>query len=380
MNLSFKKLFYPIAIVIALFAVLILAKTILIPLGMAMLISFILFPLAQKFESWKINRLLAAFLSILTFFLIIGGAIFFFSTQIIGLSQEFSEFREKIMVLFADIILFINNHVSFETDLNKTDLLNKMKDWLMDSAGYLAGKTFNSTTSFLAQLLATIIYTFLILIYRTGLTNAFIKFSPEENRVRVLQMFKNIQKVGQKYLSGMLTLIIILGLINSIGLWIIGVDSPFLFGFLAASLSIIPYIGTTFGASIPVLYAFMSHDSLWVPFAVFILFWSVQIIETNFLNPKIVGSSVKVNALASILSLIIGGMVWGVAGMILFLPFAAILKVICDEFDQLKPIGLLIGNQNLNEKEGKENSLIKWIDKLKDRYQRRQLSKTEKRR
>jgi hypothetical protein len=81
-----------------------------------------------------------------------------------------------------------------------------------------------------------------------------------------------------------------------------------------------------------------------------ILFWAVQMISDNFLSPKIVGGSLHINALVSILSLIIGGLVWGVAGMILFLPFAAMLKVFCEEFEELKPIALLIGDQNYKEK------------------------------
>src|SRR5690606_14260515 len=109
---------------------------------------------------------------------------------------------------------------------------------------------------------------------------------------------------------------------NSAGLWIIGIDNPFLFGFLAAILAIVPYIGTLVGASIPVLYAFMTADSLWVPVSVIILFYVIQLVESNFLSPKIVGSSLNLNALGAILSLLIGAAVWGIAGMILFLPFA----------------------------------------------------------
>jgi predicted PurR-regulated permease PerM len=367
MNLSFQKLFFAIATVFAFFAILILAKIILIPLGLALLISFILFPLAKKFESWGMNNMLAAFLSILTLLLIIGGGIFFFSNQIIELSKAFSDFRDKIMGLFTDIILYINNHVSFVSDIDRDVLLNQIKEWLKGSAVSLVKSTFNSTATFLTGLLATIVYTFLILIYRNGLTQAFIKFSPEDKKERILNMLKNVQKVGQKYLSGMFMLIIILGFANSIGLWIIGIDSPFLFGFLAATLSIIPYIGTTLGASIPVLYAFMSHDALWVPLAVAVLFWSVQLIETNFLSPKIVGGSLNVNALAAILSLITGALVWGVAGMILFLPFAAMLKVICEEYEELKPIALLIGNQNSKGKDESDKPVSKWFEKIKSR-------------
>ena len=368
MSLSFQKLFFAIATVIALFAIMISAKIILIPLGLALLISFILLPLTEKLESWGMNKIFASFFSILTLVVIIGGGIFFFSNQIIELSKAFSDFQDKITGLFTDVILYINNHVSFVSDIQRDGLLNQIREWLKESAVSLVKNTFNSTATFLAGLLATIVYTFLILIYRNGLTQAFIKFSPDDKRDRVLNMFKNVQKVGQKYLSGMFMLIIVLGFANSIGLWIIGIDSPFLFGFLAATLSIIPYIGTTLGASIPVLYAFMSHDALWVPLAVIALFWSVQLIETNFLSPKIVGGSLKVNALAAILSLIVGALVWGVAGMILFMPFAAMLKVICEEYEELKPIALLIGNQNTKEKDDSDKPIGKWFEKIKSQF------------
>ena len=169
----------------------------------------------------------------------------------------------------------------------------------------------------------------------------------------------------------MIVLIIILGLANSLGLWIIGVDSPFLFGFLAAAMSIIPYVGTTLGASIPVLYAFMSHDSLWIPFAVAVLFWVIQLIESNFLSPKIVGSSLQINALAAILSLLIGASVWGIAGMVLFLPFMAMLKVICEEYEPLKPIALLIGNQNEDENADKGKTIRTRFEKIKSGLSKR---------
>ena len=344
MNLSFQKLFYAIATVLGLFAILILAKSILIPLAFALFISFILFPLAKRFESWGIGIILAAFLSILTVIIIIGGGVFLFSTQIVELSKELADFQDKIVQAFADITLYLNKNVNFIPNLEKNELSGKIKEWLSESTGTLVSKTFTTTTTFLAGLLGTIIFTFLILIYRQGLTNAFMKFSPVDKRVRVLKMFKSVQQVGQKYLSGMILLIITIGIANSIGLLIIGIDNPFQFGFLAAVLSIVPYVGTALGAVFPILYAFVSSDTLWPAVAVAILFWAVQMISDNFLSPKIVGGSLHVNALVAILSLIIGALVWGVAGMILFLPFAAMLRVFCEDFDELKPIALLIGD------------------------------------
>jgi predicted PurR-regulated permease PerM len=100
------------------------------------------------------------------------------------------------------------------------------------------------------------------------------------------------------------------------------------------------------------------------------MFWGIQTIESNFLSPKIVGSSLNVNALAAILSLLIGASVWGIAGMVLFLPFAAILKVICEEFDQLKPIAMLISDDISNDKVKQQKTTEK-IEKIKALFKKK---------
>lgn len=376
MNLSFQKIFYSIAIVFAIFAILIFAQPILVPLSVSLLMSFILLPLANKFESWRINRIPAVFLSIFAVTIIVGGVIYFFSTQIINLSEEFSMFKEKILGVFADVTLYANNNLKFVPNLGKYEITDQIKSWVNSSAGSLLSKTFNSTASIIAGLLITIVFTFLLLIYRKGLTQAFVLFFPKDKRATALKMFKNVQQVGQKYLLGMATIILILGFVNSIGLWIIGIDNPFLFGFLAAFLAIIPYVGTVLGAAIPVLYAFVTFESILPAVAVAIFFWGVQVIESNILTPKIVGGSLKVNALIAILSIITGASVWGVAGMILFLPFASMLKVVCEEYEELKPIALLIGDQNDDEKDGRGKFIIgRWHKKLQGWISKRQSRK-----
>ncbi|MBP6184285.1 MAG: AI-2E family transporter [Saprospiraceae bacterium] len=363
MNFSFQKLFYAIATIFSLLAIMVIGKPILISLGFALLLSFILYPLTKRFESWRLNYIIAAFLSILVLFILFGGVVLFFSTQISQLPNDLSNFQDKLMVLFTDLIVYINANINLEKDLKSAELLEQIRTWVQSVAFPVAEDTFYSTTRFLAGLLATVIYTFLLLIYRKGLTQAFVQFAPEANRDRVLNMLKNVQKVGQKYLTGVVTLILILGFANSIGLWIIGIDSPFLFGFLAAAMSIIPYVGTTLGASIPVLYAFMTNDSLWIPLIITGMFWSIQLIESNFLGPKVIGSILSVNALAAILSLIIGASVWGIAGMILFLPFTAMLKVVCEEFEVLRPVALLIGSQSNDDDDIRNKPVRKWVEK-----------------
>lgn len=367
-NLSFQKTFFAIATIFALFAILVVGRSILIPISFALLISFILLPLANRFEKWGVSRMFAALFAILATIFVLGGGIYLFSTQIVSIAGEFSHFQEKVIKVFAEATAWLNSNMRIVPNLEKDELMDQLKNWVSKSSGSLIQQTFSSSAGFLAGLIATIIFTFLFLIYREGFKQAFILFYPEEKRGQAMRMLKSIQMMGQKYLVGVILIVIIIGLINSFALLIIGIDYPFFFGFLAAILAIIPYVGTTIGATIPVMYAFMTYDSIWTPIAVAITFWAIQVVESNFLSPKIVGGSLKVNALAAIISIIVGASVWGIAGMILFLPITAMLKVVCQEYDELKPIALLIGEQNVKEKSIDIEVLSKWRVKINELF------------
>lgn len=244
--------------------------------------------------------------------------------------------------------------------------MDKIKSWLNDSAGLLLSQTFNSTASVTFGGIISMVFTFLILIYRKGLVRTVVGFFQPENREKAFEMIKSIQQVGQRYLFGMMVIILILGTVNSIGLLIIGIDNPLLFGFMAGLLALIPYAGTIIGAAIAILYSFMSYESVWMPITIAIFFWIVQFFESNFLSPKIVGGNLKVNVLTSILSIIIGASIWGVAGMILFLPFAAMVKVVCEKYEVLQPIALLMGEHGSNSKKVKKQFIGKWLMKIKN--------------
>lgn len=367
MKISFKNLFFILAFIFSIFAIMIIADKILIPISLAFLISLVLYPMTLKIEKLGINKIISAFISIIIMIIIIGGGIYFFINQIINLPQELSEFEVKLTNLLKDIIQLINNNLNLKKDLNSADLLIEFNVWSKKAVLPFVQNTIFNTTSFIVGTITTLTYVFLFLIYRTGFAHAFVKFADTSNQDRVLNMLKNIQKVGQQYLSGMIVLIIILGFLNSLGLWLIGVDSPFLFGYMAAVMSLIPYIGTLMGAIIPILYSFMTNDSILVPLYVACWFYFVELIESNILSPNIVANSLNVNAFASILSLIVGGYVWGIAGMILFLPLTAMLKVFCEEFEELKPFALLLGTTLYDGKaESKNNKVGKWLKKLKN--------------
>ncbi len=132
---------------------------------------------------------------------------------------------------------------------------------------------------------------------------------------------------------------------SSAGLAIIGIRHALFWGFLAATLAIIPYVGTFLGGLLPFLYALATASHSWQPVAVVILFGTVQALEGNLITPNVVGSTVKVNPLAAIVALLVGAKIWGIAGMVLSLPATALLKEYLKQFDTWKPVGFLLSDE-----------------------------------
>lgn len=363
MSFSIRQLFFALSSVLGIIVLLHLGQTVFVPLAFALLISFILYPVCSYLERLGVGRMWAILWTILGVVLLIFGITYLFSTQIINIVREFDHFREKLNGVLAGVTNFLNNKISLMPDLNEDNLKELSKQWFSDKSGGFVTDTLNSTALFLTGVTLTIIYTFLLLLYRKGLKNAFVNFAAEDKRDQYASMINNMQRVGQKYLTGMFILIMILGVLNSCGLLLIGIDYAFFFGFLAAFLAIIPYVGTTLGGAIPALYAFMNYESYWYPLGVVLMFWIIQIVEGNFLNPKIVGGNLNLNALVAILALISGGLVWGIPGMILFLPYTAILKVACEHYKELSPLSYVL-KDDLYKKHEPETAVEKKIKKM----------------
>ncbi|MFY0598878.1 MAG: AI-2E family transporter [Cyclobacteriaceae bacterium] len=358
MKISFKNLFFVLASIIALAIILHYAKDVLIPLCFAVLFAFILYPVVKWMSQKGLNKILSITLSIIGVIIIQSSVIFLFSTQIIEVTGQYSNLIDKLKNALDASTSFLNNKVQIIPDIKSKELIEGLSTFFSDNGFLMISDTVSVTSSFFSYLVLSFIYTFLILLYSKHLTKAVSYLAAKKNRKMLRKMLKEVQQVGQKYLTGMCLLILILGILNSLGLLILGIEYSFLFGFLAALLAVIPYVGSAVGGLIPTLYAFVTYDSYWYPIGVIAIFIFIQFLEGNFLSPKIVGGSLKINPLFSILSLIAGGFLWGIAGMILFLPGVAMLKVVCGYFDNLKPISILLGHYK-EENNQESYSLIK---------------------
>lgn len=333
---------------IAFFSGLYLASDVLIPLAAAGLIALLLHPISERLEGWGIHRILAIFICLILMFVLLAGIILLLSSQIISLANDLPDLTEQIMKKIDRMQAQTYSLTNISPDAQVDWLKERASEFLASGGAFIRG-TVTATTSTFSILALIPIYIFFLLYYRDKLRVFVLKLAPQKEHEQSNLIMGKVKDVMRNYVSGLMIVILILSVLNTVGLTVLGIPFALFFGVLAALLTVIPYIGVLIGSLLPALMAFITKDSLWYPVGVVALFSFIQFLEGNFITPKIVGSRVSINPLAAILALIVGGAIWGIPGMILFVPFLGMLKVILDNIESLKPFGFLLGTEGNEE-------------------------------
>lgn len=330
--------------ILALIALVYIARAFLIPFTVAGLLAFLLFPMSRRLENWHVPRGLAIIISILFAMLIIAGLVYFFFRQAQSFASDLPELREQVTVKMEKVQAFIERktHISEERQIEVAK--ENMKSTLQEGGAYLMN-FFSATGTFFAMIALIPIYIFFLIYYRNKFEQFILRVTPSTHHRHLKQVIKRIAQVTQKYLRGILLDIAILSVLNSTGLLLLGIRHAVLLGVLASVLNIVPYIGVLIGSLFPITMALITKDSIWYAVGAAGVCVFVQFIDNNFITPKVVGSSVSLNPLATLMILIVGGLVWGVAGMMLFIPVLGMMKVVFDNFPALQPYGYLIGEE-----------------------------------
>ncbi len=329
---------------------LLIGRPLLLPIAFAVLFALLLRPLAAFIERFIRQRHAAILISFLAALLPVLGATWLFGVQLISIIRDLPALSRRVTEGLAEAIHWLEQTTQVSMAEGRQWVLDNFSTIVEAPLQFLAGSVSSSTT-LLASVLFSVLITFFLLLYRSSFKNfILVQFRPSE-RDNASEVLDDIQSVVQKYLYGMLLVILILGVLNSTGLWLIGIRYPFFWGFLAAFLAIIPYIGTTLGGTFPFLYALATAGTLWQPAAVVLLYVTVQNIEGNFITPKVVGGSVNINPLVAILSLFFWGLLWGIAGLVLALPIVAVIKVGLSYTDALRPVSVLLSDGLYNKRD-----------------------------
>lgn len=340
-------------------------QSILVPLIFSLLFALLLLPLCQRLES-KIPRVFAILFSIILIILVIGVLIWLFSMQLMNFSSEMQNISDKLLVFINKVQQFLFQQFGI-VPTSKNDLLSKNLTTLQETGTKFLGSTISITTGALSVLTLVPIYIFCMLYYRDHFRRFIFQCISRDERDAFMTAMDNIQKVVASYISGLMIVIVIVAILNTIGLFIMGVPYAIFFGAFASILTIIPYIGILIGAMLPALFTLVHTGSLLNALIVIGIFTFVQFLEGNFITPNITGSKVSINPFAAIVALIIGGEVWGATGMILSIPIIAILKVVFDAYEPLNPLGFLLGDVH-HGKPAQPGTFHKFLQLIKNMF------------
>jgi predicted PurR-regulated permease PerM len=320
-----------------------LGRTILVPFFLAVLLAMVLNPLVGFLTSHKFNRVIAILLCIILAVSFILAIMYFFSVQISGFLDDMPTLKERLRELATAGKEWVREN--FKIGIREQNrYLDKTTENMTNGSQGLFQQTFLTLTELVSYLIFLPVYTFLI-IYHKDLILRFLtdifKKSEEDNVVETLY---EAQFMAQRYIVGILIQTTVVFALNCAGFLLLGIKYPVFLALMAAILNIVPYIGMLIANILCALITLVSADPsfnvLWV---VGVLAF-VQIVDNNIIMPFIVGTQIKINALALILSVLVGGALCGIPGMFLAVPGLAMVKVVFERVNHLKPWAILLGD------------------------------------
>ncbi|MFD1258238.1 AI-2E family transporter [Mucilaginibacter terrae] len=312
---------------------------ILVPLAFAAFIAVLLNRLCNRLIRAKLPKVAAIIVSMLIATIVVAGIFYFLSSQIASFGDTIPTLKAKFSHIVTDLQNLINT--KFGVDVNRQGKF--IKDTVNNSKG-LVGQTINTVLGTLSIVFLIPVYVFLMLLYKTLILNFLFEVFSEENSLQVAEILQETKSAIQSYIVGLLTETLIVAILNSTALLILGVPYAILIGVIGALLNMLPYIGGLIAIALPVLMATVTHDGYSTQLGVIAAYMFIQFIDNNILVPRIVSSKVQINALISIIAVLLGNALWGLSGMFLSIPFIAVLKIVFDRIEDLKPWGKLLGD------------------------------------
>jgi predicted PurR-regulated permease PerM len=321
-----------------------IGRDIFTPLLMAFFLSIILLPAYRWLRRRRLPEGLSIGLALLLLILILALVIWFFSSQISRLVADFPQIQANVKAHLASLSNWVGTKFGISAE-RQTQMIANYNDKILGYAGGLLGGAASSVTGVLIFIGLLPIYIFLMLFYKNLLLRFVFLWFPKENHPQVEDVMRESESIIKSYLVGLLIQITYITILLGGILLVIGIKHAILIGAIFAVLNLIPYVGALVGNIIGVLLTVSSTQEVWPIFVVLGVIAFVQFLDNNILMPRIVGSKVKINALATIVGVIVAGALAGVSGMFLSLPMIAVMKIIFDRTENLRQWGVLLGDE-----------------------------------
>jgi putative permease len=329
---------------IALFYIAVLGKSILAPLAFGLLFAVLLLPLANFLEHKAgLPRSMASLLSVIMLVVVLAAMLYIVGAQVSNLADDWPQFKQQVLSSVNDLQAWISHKFHIRIKQQMT-YVNNATSKLLESGGSVLGDVFVSFSSMVLFLVFILIDSFFLLYYRRLIIRFLVSVFRDENSNVVYAIIAQIQSRIRQYILGLLLEMVIVATASSLALWILGVNYWFLLGLLIGLFNLVPYIGIASALVLSTLVTFATAGTAKLLLVIGTIL-GIHLVDSNVLLPVIVGSKVRINALITILGVIVGGMVWGISGTFLAIPIIAITKIIFDHVEPLKPWGLLLGDE-----------------------------------
>jgi predicted PurR-regulated permease PerM len=317
-------------------------RDVFIPISFAMFISFVLYPLCNWLEARGLGRMAATFVSIALLVVLVIAVFALLMSQIFDFVQEWPQLQSKLNSSIKQMSEYIIDSFGVSKE-QQEHWLTQVGDQAARNVMTFIQRTISFSVISIVMLIIIPVYVALILYYRGLWSNTLYKLFSSSRKDEVHEILTLTVKTYSEFLKGMALVYLIVGVLNSIGLLVLGVPHAILFGFIASVLTFIPYIGIMVGSLLPITMAWITYDSIWYPIGIVMIFAFVQYLEANIIFPFAVSRRLQVNTLVLLIAIFAGGVLWGVSGMILFVPFVGIIKLIADHDPKLKTLALALG-------------------------------------
>ncbi|HLP14433.1 MAG TPA: AI-2E family transporter [Flavobacteriales bacterium] len=322
--------------------ILFISQDIILPIIYAMLIATLLNPVVNFLANKKVNRVAAILIVLCIVILVFVGFVLLISLQV----SRFSEILPRLNLKLTELQQYVTGWAADYFSITE----GKINEWVANTKGKIKnssnmaiGTTLSTAGGVLATLFLTPVYVFMLLFYKPHLIEFLHRFFGARNNQNVNEFLTETKKIVQQYINGLFYEFTIIAVLNFLGLLLLGIDYAILLGVIGALLNVIPYLGGLLAMLMFMLVTLVTKSPEYVLYVVG-LYTLIQFIDNNYIVPKVVGSKVKLNAFICLIAVIIGAALWGIPGMFLAIPLTAIVKLVLDRIEPVKPWGFLLGH------------------------------------
>ena len=333
-NTLLKKLLIVFLVVTGLY----LVKGFLIPMVVGGLLATLFLPFCKWMELHRVPRGGAVLICFLAILLVIAALGTVLGWKISEFANDISLIKHESPASMAKLQKYLLQNLGLSMQ-KQSEILADEQPSLSTVASYF----FNSMSEIVASLVLSLVYLVSFLYYRGHLFAFLLKLSKSAKDGELDRVIERITQVSQQYLLGLAKMIFLLWIMYGIGFSVLGVQNAIVFAVLCGLLEIVPFIGNITGTTITVLAAAIHGANIKVLIGIVVTYGIVQFIQGWLLEPLILGPQVKINPMFTIIALVFGQIIWGIPGIILAIPITAMLKIVCDHVEALKPYGFLIG-------------------------------------